>query len=155
MKYLIIVTSLVLVLGCSKGTDSAPNITPTKASLLTAKEWVLVSSQYKSTTATIWTDQFALMPACDKDDKLQFKVDGTYELNEGASKCNASNPFIIQTGTWKFALNETILAITEISGTTPTNRDATIDALSATTLGYTYIKTVTGVQYTIKEVYGH
>ena len=46
--------------------------------------------------------------ACDKDNVLTFKSDGTGTLDEGASKCDPASP---QTSpfTWSFKENETIL----------------------------------------------
>ena len=38
------------------------------------------------------SDAYALMDACERDDFFIFKTDGKYEVNEGATKCDASDP---------------------------------------------------------------
>jgi hypothetical protein len=155
MKQRLFVACVVILAACTKSNDSATVSATSKTSLLTAKVWVLTSSQYKSTSATTWTDQYALMGSCDRDNQIVFKTDGTYEVNEGATKCNAANPYTIETGTWKFAQNETIITLVTVVNGSPVNKDATIDALSESSFAYTYVKAVSGVNYTIKESYGH
>lgn len=47
---------------------------------------------------------YATLPGCRKDDYRRFNKDGTAEINEGASKCNSTDPQsqFIQ---WKFLNN--------------------------------------------------
>jgi hypothetical protein len=155
MKRLVTIATILCVCGCSKGGNSAGGgTTPTvsaKTQSLTAKDWMLQSSQYKSASASTWTDAYAQTATCDKDNHVIFRTDGTYETNEGATRCVASNPFIIETGTWKFAQSETLLTL--VSG--GKNKDGTIDVLDATTLSITYAMTIGGIVYTFKDSYGH
>lgn len=49
------------------------------------------------------------MDACVKDDIYQFKTDGTYILDNGATKCYPDEPQIVDQGTWAFNVDETII----------------------------------------------
>ena len=40
---------------------------------------------------------------CEKDDVITFKADGTYELNDDATKCNWNNSQIYETGNWAWS----------------------------------------------------
>ncbi|HRI59628.1 MAG TPA: lipocalin family protein, partial [Saprospiraceae bacterium] len=52
----------------------------------------------------------AQLAACDKDNFVEFKADGSFVSDEGATKCNAADPQQ-ETGTWAFAQNETHLVV--------------------------------------------
>ena len=53
---------------------------------------------------TIDTDIYSLYDACEKDDYYSFHTDGKMEVNEGPTKCDASDPqaFTVE---WQFANN--------------------------------------------------
>lgn len=97
------------VTSCNKDDDD--NSTPsnnnpggsnlTKTEMLTAKKW-------KMTALTVdGQDFYALMDDCDKDDTHEFKTDGSYTYDEGATKCDPMDDQIISQSTWKFTDNET------------------------------------------------
>lgn len=154
MKRLLTLASILFVYGCSKNDSGTTTpAAPTKTALLTTKDWLMTSKQFKKTTDATWTDSYSQLSPCDKDDRYVFNAAATYEINEGATKCSASDPFIIETGTWKFAQNETLLIFTKTGSTT--TQDATIETLDATTLVFTYVERVLGVEYIIKQGYGH
>ena len=44
------------------------------------------------------TDFFSSSPSCEKDDIFELKANNTFELNEGATKCDPSDPQILLTG---------------------------------------------------------
>lgn len=58
-----------------------------------------------------FSDLFALLPACTKDDITIFNADGTMIDDEGATKCDPGDPQTDE-GTWSFVDNETKLSIT-------------------------------------------
>lgn len=95
----------VLLIACKKGSTVSGNM-----QLLTQQEWRIIKEEEK-VNSDPYVDYFPFVPACSQDDKYNFKTDGTYELNEGATKCNSSDPQIITTGTWQFTQNETRIRI--------------------------------------------
>jgi hypothetical protein len=58
-------------------------------------------------------DVSSLLQACETDNILTFSTAGTGTVDEGATKCNSSDP---QTNpfTWNFASNETVLHISAV-----------------------------------------
>lgn len=154
MKQLLTIATILLVYGCSKKDGGgSPSSAPTKTALLTSKDWVMTSKQYKKISDAMWTDAYSQLSPCDKDDRLALTASGSYEVNEGPSKCAASDPFIIETGTWKFAQNESLLIFTKTGGTS--TQDATIEALDANSLVVTYVERISGVEYLTRQGYGH
>jgi hypothetical protein len=54
-------------------------------------------------------DVYAQLQACEKDNIVKVQSNGTYTIDEGATKCNAADPQIAETGNWTFSNNETKL----------------------------------------------
>lgn len=95
---------LLFTLSCKKNSSSK-----SKTELLTQKAWVQ-SNQEIGSGGNWQTDPvFASTEACNKDDHFVFKADKTYEVNEGATKCDESAKDIIEQGNWNFEDNETKL----------------------------------------------
>lgn len=142
---------LLLLSACSKNDDSSANTTtpqPSKKELLTANSW-----KYKSWTVTpglqdslgnTFTDYYAYLPQCEKDDIITFATNGGVTIDEGASKCDANDPQE-QIGTWSFLNNETklnmngytysiatltstelVLTFTDLQGSTTVNHTVTL-----------------------------
>lgn len=90
--YLILAVSILsLVVSCKKDKD------PSRTEMLTNGKWKLTAQTISP--AIDWdfdgdldTDLYVIMDACIKDDFAIFRTDGTVEENEGASKCDASDP---------------------------------------------------------------
>ena len=97
---------------CKKGATS----TKTKTQLITEQSWTLVSYRYNFNSGA-WTDGYATIPNCQKDNKLSFLSNFEYKLDEGATKCNSSDPQIFQQGSWSLLSNETKLS-SSYNGTT-------------------------------------
>lgn len=107
MKYIIIASVICLgFLSCEKD-DS--NNTPTKTALITQSAW-----KYDDAGADLdkngsidfsFTSQ---IPPCVTDNTLTLRTDGTGTVDEGATKCDASDPQTTAV-TWSFANNETTL----------------------------------------------
>ena len=108
---LTLITAFVLSIGACKK-DAAKS----KTVLLTQSNWKIVKEESKSGSGP-WVDNTSTL-ACEKDNQLVFSTTSTLELNEGATKCNPTDPQIIGTGTWSFLTNETQLQIV-VFGLTP------------------------------------
>lgn len=77
-----------------------------KTEMLTARAWKFVKVEYKANSDP-WVDEVPFWPNCEKDDQILFKIDQSYILSEGLTKCNPSDPDIMDIATWKFLENET------------------------------------------------
>lgn len=82
---------LSLVVSCKKDKD------PTRTEMLTNGKWKLTAQTISPAfdwdgDGDVDTDLYLIMDACTKDDYAVFRTDGTVEENEGASKCDASDP---------------------------------------------------------------
>jgi len=93
---------------------------PTKTELLTQGLWkmtaYIVDPEFPifdnegNMTGTS-NDMFATMEDCEKDDTNKFNTDKTLVTEEGATKCDSSDPQKT-TITWSFNTDETILILT-------------------------------------------
>jgi hypothetical protein len=88
--------SFILITGsCKKGDDNSGT------SLLTRAEWKFQKSEQRINSEP-FDDVYPSWPACNQDDRYVFAKNGTYSFTEGPTKCNASSPDVIATGTWGF-----------------------------------------------------
>jgi hypothetical protein len=121
LSYLSIALMAVLTFSACKKDDPAP---PTKTELI-SRNWKITAMT--GTFPPLPTaDLYAQLQACEKDNILKMSSNGTYTLDEGATKCAPTDPQIVETGSWSFSNNET--KITVMSETFD------IVSLSATTL---------------------
>lgn len=88
--------------GCT-GTKSFI-VEPSKTALIAQGTWKF--SNAKAGT----TDISAFVQACQKDNIATFNINGTGQLDEGATKCNAGDPQVANFS-WAFQANETQLFI--------------------------------------------
>lgn len=104
-------TNLVLVsillagffISCKKDKKS-------KTEVLTQSEWSIAKVEEKTNTDP-WEDDVPNWPACEKDDKISFKTNKSYEINEGLTKCDPADPQVSETGTWEFGSEEAKLLL--------------------------------------------
>jgi hypothetical protein len=85
---------------------------PLKTMFLTKGIWKIVEIYRKIGSG--WFPTFKLsnyVRDCQKDNYYKFNSDGTYQLNDGLTKCAPADPQIIETGTWSFLENETKLQL--------------------------------------------
>lgn len=86
-----------------------------KTELLTGKDWVMtaqtVSPAIRLASGRSITDLYAEMDDCDKDDFLRFEKPSAYTLNDGATKCDPSDPHSFS-GSWSFSDGEKVLNTT-------------------------------------------
>ncbi len=92
-----------------------------KTELLTQGIWKHVISEHKSReSGGIWLPNLLpVTPDCKSDDQYVFRVNATYERNEGAAKCAPTDPQIIATGTWNFLIRETRIQLTMTGSSLP------------------------------------
>lgn len=132
----VILLSLTLSLAsCKKDADKS------KTELLTQSSWKQTNSE--TLIGGSWVSDWSTVDACDKDDLTTFKTDKTYQLTEGASKCDPTDPDLIDTGTWSFNSDETAIIVDGLS--------APINALDNNTLVVT--SDFGGTSY--RSTYGH
>jgi hypothetical protein len=125
---------LLLVSSCKKNSSSA-----SKTELLTQKAWIQSNQETGSGGNWQIDPLFTSTEACDKDDQLVFKIDKTYEQNEGVSKCDETADQVIEQGAWNFGDNETKLSFS----------DGTVDIiqLDESTLQFTVPSPLNANQY--------
>ena len=85
---------------------------------------------------------------CCSCDILKFKIDGSYLQDEGITKCQFADPQIIETGTWSFSNNGTVLTVIPAGDT----RETFTIALTATTLTVTSKNSSGGAPYTYQQI---
>ena len=92
------------------------------------------------------TDLFGILKPCEKDDFEVYKTDGTWEYNEGPTKCDPSYPQAFSEP-WSFTANETNMFVGTV--------EHTILELTATTLKLRYSFEDSGITYTEEDTYSH
>ena len=97
---------LLFFTACQK--DDPPP--PTKTELI-SRDWKItaMTAVFPAPIGTV--DVFAQLETCEKDNITKVKADGTYTVDEGATKCDPADPQIVETGNWSFTNNETKLTI--------------------------------------------
>lgn len=88
------------------GTTPTPGVTRTTLLAGTSsKNWVMTSSKING------KEVFNQSLVCTRDDNTVYRVDKSYEINEGETKCRTQDPQIYEKGTWAFSADETELII--------------------------------------------
>jgi len=140
----VLAISVFLLCGCGKDEDK--DNSKSKTTLLTQSDWVRTSLMITINTNPPYDDHQNSAP-CQRDNRWVFRTNGSYELNEGPTKCNAADPQIIQTGSWLFSDNETKLTIGSST--------FTVDQLTETTMVLTYTYSGGGNTTITKGTYVH
>ena len=96
MRKTLLLPILLFVLSCNKSGDE--NCTTSAASL--AGSYKVIASKYKQTPAAMEEDLYAAMEACEKDDVITLKTNGTYEAKDLGAVCSPSND---DSGTWSYS----------------------------------------------------
>lgn len=144
--------SVIIVISCQKDKDNdSDNATKTKTELLTTGTWKYTAAiinpaydYYGDGTAV--TNLFSIMKNCEKDDFEVYKTNGTWEYNEGPSKCDPLYPQSFNLP-WNFADNETKMILGGV--------EHTILELTTTSLKLRYSFEDAGVIYTEEDSYEH
>lgn len=138
-KTLLLLALYSILASCER---EMPTETTTLADTLKDKYWLVIADSTVSSTGSV-ENNYNLLPDCEKDDLVQFKSNKTIVMDEGATKCNASDPQTMTIGAW--ALNESskVLSFTSVE-----KIDFKIHTLNATNLVLIAVKTVDGVTLT-------
>lgn len=138
-KTLLLLALYSILASCER---EMPTETTTLADTLKDKNWLVIADSTVSSTGSV-ENNYNLLPGCEKDDLVQFKSNKTIVMDEGAIKCNASDPQTMTIGAW--ALNESskVLSFTSVE-----KFDFKIHTLNATNLVLIAVKTVDGVTLT-------
>ncbi|MBU3663310.1 MAG: hypothetical protein FGM41_08965 [Bacteroidetes bacterium] len=108
--------AFLTVSSCKKEDEkTTPTPTKSKTELLTAKAWKMTAMTVNPGISPIpggptITDLYAFMEACEKDNTEKFNTGGTGVTDEGATKCDPTDPQT-ENFTWAFASNETKIVI--------------------------------------------
>lgn len=144
----ILLSGLMGLIGCKK--DS-------KTDLLTDHSWKITASTvtpgiedpFTGNLVTNLYDWAFISPDCVKDDFYTFKTDGNMILDEGATKCDATDPQTT-TSTWAFNNSETIITVTDSDGDAT---DVTLTELTEDKMVITYTEAIDNVVYTFTQTY--
>ncbi len=112
MKKIILFLTIINIIGlssCKKDEELS------KTQLLCRAPWILSASiidpPYFFEGVGSITDYFAVLAPCRKDDLWNFSDNGKYTYEDGAIKCNALDPSILDYGDWSFNSAETVIII--------------------------------------------
>jgi len=108
MKRLTFIGLLLLLTGfaaCKKEAEG-----PSPFQLLTATPWKMVgsSSQFGSAAPS---DSYPFIKACERDNKYIFLADSSYLQVEGPTRCNAADPEVKSTSTWRLSADGKVLKL--------------------------------------------
>ncbi len=126
---------------CKKKNDQK-----SKTQLITERDWK-VSELKERLNTDPWDDLLAGEPACNLDDRYVFSTNNSYETNEGPSKCNTSDPQVIDTGIWAFIDNETKFSID--------GQTFVIEELTSSKFTLVYTQTIGADTFTLRIVFVH
>ena len=109
LQTIIAIAVLVVCVACKK--ENKEN----RMDLVTSGSWRMIAFTINpgydyDADGDIDTDIFAVTEACVKDDIFFFKRDGAFEVDQGASKCDAMDPQTYTTD-WEFSNNERSIII--------------------------------------------
>lgn len=137
-----VVIMLIFIAACDKDDDKT-----TKDYLIGKTCWSFTKVESQNQDST-WTDVTSqLFDACYLDNCINFKSDGTFIIDEGASKCKPTDPQTNNQGTWSLSPDEKELITIDQSQVTSTFH---IESISATSfVGTTEVLGVK-VRYTFK-----
>lgn len=147
---LLLVAGASTIVSCKK--DVKENMQKTKTELLTTGSWKRTS--FVSDPAYDWygdgtfaTNLLSIMYPCELDNFETYYADGTWELNEGPTKCDELDQQA-RTLPWAFAENETKLVFNGFD-------EYILVELTATTLTLGQAFLQNGVLYQQTQTYSH
>jgi hypothetical protein len=138
-----IAASSLMLTACKKE-ETKSDSKPTGSSIIVGKDWRLIGMT-RSTPGAPADDIFAQLPACEKDDLIEYLANGSLIDKAGATKCDPAELDSEITGTWALLNNDAQLRL--INGDTTI---INVQELSANTMrGYTTdADPVSGLTYT-------
>ena len=145
----LLICTLVVIGSCKK--DKHNDTPKTKTDLLTSGTWkytgAIITPAYDYYgDGNAVTDIFSIMKTCEKDDFETYKTNGTWEYNDGPTKCDASDPQAFNLP-WSLSTDETKLILG--------GGENIILELTTTALKLRYTFDDSGVTYTEEDSYEH
>lgn len=124
----LIALAAIAFAGCKNNDDDS---TPkSKKELLTAGSWIM--TDYIQAGTSTWADK----ENCEKDDYFTFKTDGKGTFDEGATKCDPSDPQT-ETVDWSLSSDESKLTIDGLEQTIAELTETSM-ILKISMLGFTF-----------------
>lgn len=115
-KYIIAAIGFLIMIAACKKDHPAHTSVNGPAQVLagdTAKYWVDFLRQYtKNGDNTI----YSVNTPCYDDDNWIFRKNGSFEFNEGGSKCNPGDPYVEATGNWKLSSDNKSIIFSNVVG---------------------------------------
>ena len=149
-KLLIISAAIVAFAACKKEDDTT---TKAPAEYLKAGKWFLAAETEREQGNGVDTtyDYMSDYAPCELDNYMLFTQDSAFYDN-GVTKCDPSDPQVIETATWSLIDNNNKIVVKYVGG----NDTLNISALNATTLEFTDVFTSSnGTTYTYIQRYKH
>jgi hypothetical protein len=119
----------------------------TRKELLTKQAWKVVKDEYKENAAP-YQDEYPGWPDCLKDNVLKFFLDYSFNITEGATKCDPADPDFAAAGTWMFTQDETHI---QVDGTD----EGEVVHLDENTLVLVFTETIGSNTYWYRTTYSH
>lgn len=140
-----IVLAILSVTACTK-----KNETDTSK---TKSEWIVAAPWKYSKATVLGIDASSYFAACQKDNVATLRADNTGTLDEGATKCNSSDPQSVSF-TWAFTNNETTLQVSTVLFSGGSN-EFTVESISSTTLVLSQMLTISGISQRVVFTFVH
>ena len=101
--FLAIAALAIMSSGCKKDDDNGGSITAADI----VGTWTLTAANLKTTVngSTTSSDYLSTLNSCERDNNFIYGADLKYTEDEGATKCNSSDPQTVETGTYSFYNN--------------------------------------------------
>ncbi|AKQ47152.1 hypothetical protein TH63_18310 [Rufibacter radiotolerans] len=138
--YLLLTILAIFSLSFTACNDDDEDEKPDDKKLLTGKSWKITAFTAAQGPASY--DIYSDMEPCDQDDLWKFSDNGSYEINEGPSKCDPNSAQVYESGT--YTLDNKTLITTE-SGSSNTYK---VVEITATTLKLTTEQAISGTNTT-------
>lgn len=104
----ICLTCLIIGTGCTK--KKTQNISRTENLCSSAWQlWRLEEKQWQG--AWVWVDITNAVMPCTYDNIFKYDINGLYKVTQGATACFASDSAIVNSSTWQFQQNESVIFI--------------------------------------------
>lgn len=107
---MLVLSSSLLFTACKKDDDKKED----RRENLTTGQWLQTAGTSTTTMNGVTSpavDEFASYDACEKDDLNKFETSGSVTVDEGATKCDPSDPQTYSGGNWTLTDNNNRLTI--------------------------------------------
>jgi hypothetical protein len=96
LMFLMAAIAMGTINSCKKDDDNGGADVAQLEANLTAGDWIQVDHKQDGVSDwdTDWED-------CEKDDIATFFTDGSYQIDEGPTKCDPNDPQVSESGTWQ------------------------------------------------------